>query len=376
MHGKWKSLLAFGMAALIGCMIPAGTMLAAEDGEQISSVSDNTITGGGDVIPDENLNPDGVEDGKADTVVNPEEVRTDADAEKDEETNTVPAAGTVQEADAPVVFAAAGAAPTAAGVEEPQSGSVPIIEIQWQGQDQTCQLSDKIAYEYVNNKDQSLSCSAMQGTEPAAFWYYLDNVSDLDAAAKTPDVIQAMNPETTWTKAENSPVSVPLSSDCAYVLYVMTEGDSGYGYARSGGIVVDTEKPEIIGVEDGETYAEGTEFTVQDANLESITINGQAVELAADGKYKVTANGTSCVIYAKDKAGNDVSCSIVVDVQEPGKEPGADNTISEGGRYALTVGTAYQLAEGTWSIFGDKSVYAGGGSFYVKTDGNYIFIKH
>lgn len=344
MHGKWKSLLALGMAALIGCMIPAGTMLAAEDdgetGVETASVSGNTVTGDGDGISDENLTPD----------------------------NTI---------GAPVVFAAAEPVPaSAAGGEAPQSDSVPIITITWKGQNQNCHLGNEIEYTYVNNKDQSLGCSAAQGTEPAAFWYYLDKVADMTAAAKKPDEILAMNPESTWTKSENSPATVVLSDDGAYVLYVMTEGDSGYGYARSGGIVVDTENPKITGVEEGKTYAEGTEFTVQDTNLESVTINGQPVALAADGKYKVEANGSSCVIYAKDKAGNNVTCSITVTVQEPGQEPGADNTIPAGGRYALKADTAYQLAEGTWSIFGDKSVYAGGGSFYVKTDGDYVFIKH
>ncbi|MDE5716143.1 MAG: hypothetical protein K2I53_00745, partial [Lachnospiraceae bacterium] len=109
----------------------------------------------------------------------------------------------------------------------------------------------------------------------------------------------------------------------------------------------------------------------EDANLESVLVNEQQVS-PEDGKYKVAANGTSCVIRAKDKAGNETICSISV---SGNGTPEESNVISASGEYTLKAGVKYHLAEGKWKVDGDKSVYPGGSDFYVTADGSYQFTK-
>ena len=97
----------------------------------------------------------------------------------------------------------------------------------------------------------------------------------------------------------------------------------------------------------------------------------------------MAANGTSCVIRAKDKAGNETVRSIIVsgtEMPEPSEpeEPGTPDdskVISESGEYTLKAGVTYHLAEGNWKVDGDKSVYRGGNDFYVAADGSYKFTK-
>ena len=52
-----------------------------------------------------------------------------------------------------------------------------------------------------------------------------------------------------------------------------------------------------------------------------------------------------------------------------------DGVIAEVGEYYLETGKAYTLGDGTWTVNGDTTKYAGGITFYVTTTGNYTFSR-
>lgn len=383
MRRKWKSLSVLGMAALIGCLVPAGTMMAAEKGVEnawengAGSVSDNTVQGDNGDTPDDRLNTDnevkddsGVsadDDVKTDDEAD-EEASADVKVDADGEVNADDAVNADVDADGQL-----GIMPLAERSLTTNSGAAavgtdaPVIDIKWQGQNRTNSLGGKIEYEYVNNHNQSMNFSATQGGQAVSLFFYQDKVTDTTAEAKGQEQMATLS----WQTADNS--SVTFINDGNYVVYVKAEGADGQvAYARSGGIVVDTEAPKITGVQEGNFYPEGTTFQVKDANLESVTVNEIPVTPSADGKYQVTANGTSCVIKAKDKAGNNVTCSISVSGRDPAQD---GNKISKSGIYALKEGVSYRLAEGRWSIVDDSSVYVGNNDFYINKAGDYTFIK-
>ena len=65
---------------------------------------------------------------------------------------------------------------------------------------------------------------------------------------------------------------------------------------------------------DGGTYCLTAEITVTDPNLESVTLNGQPVELV-DGKLTVSAAEGVQTLTATDRFGNTVTVTFTVNAQ-------------------------------------------------------------
>lgn len=388
MYKKWKSVAALGMAVLIGCMMPVDTMIVAaeenpEAGQEIEVDADSDYDTDSEdraIVDSENA---GDEEYVADGIADDENVCDEVDADEDENTGDEMKADD-ENADDEIsadedeyvddevntdnddIAVMAETEESEAGdtenTENPASNASPVIEIKWQGESYICSLGGKIDFKYVNiNKvDQAFECSASQAVSLS---YCLEQVYPNDVA-KDEGWMNFM----TWQDEQPS-----FGGDAHYVLYVKAVGEDGQTtYARSGGIVVDTHNPVVTGVEDGKSYPEGTLFKVEDnIGLESVTVNGIPVTLAPDGSYQGSVSGTSCVIWAKDKAGNEMTCSVTVS----GGDLAENGIISESGVYSLKAGTPYQLAEGKWQVSGDKSVYSGGSTFYVSEDGDYTFTK-
>lgn len=413
---NWKRIAALGLTVILGCMAPMSTMLAAEDGteteavapsdseadredvdisqggntsEEESAPDDESVPGEENTSDDENAseeestpddeNAPGEENAPDDENV-PEEDTTDDDGMTGDDGEETPGAEEEGEAGAiqgAGILSASEAEPAAEteAAGDPESVKTPEIVITRDGKNSTCSLGGKITFEYVNNWGQQIDVSAGQSDQNVSVFWFKDNVTDMEAEAKTEEQMDSLN----WKKKESASETVPLAQDGNYVIYVKVEIGSQKYYARSGGIVVDTKSPVIKGVEAGKAYQEGTLFQVEDANLDYVLVNEQPVTLE-NGNYKVIANGTSCVIRAKDKAGNEETCSITVfgtEAPEPSEPetPEDSNVISKSGEYALKAGVKYHLAEGKWKLDGDKSVYPGGRDFYVTADGSYKFTK-
>lgn len=385
---NWKKVSALGLAVLIGCMLPMGTMLAAEENagtvqeNEAKSDSDSDALQDDKTISEEEKKDDEnhTDKGKTDShendidKENTDSHENDAEEEKTDE-NDADDEGDIldevkenrDEADNANTTPPIRQKAPAKAAKSPESIELIKIEITSEGKSLTSDLGGEITYEHVNHTGRSFNVSATQGDQSISYDVYLEKNSGKESLGKE------QLASYTWIEDVSSTGVFPLSEDGSYVLYVKAGEGENVTYKRSGGIVVDTKAPVISGVEDGKTYQEGTEFQVEDANLESVIVNDQPVASAENGKYQVTAkdNSTSCVIKAKDKAGNETNCSITVS----GKSLEGD-TISGSGTYSLKANTPYKLDGGNWSVQGSKTVYRGGSTFYVKTDGDYTFWKH
>lgn len=361
MYRNWKRTAALSLAVLLGCTVPMSTMLAAESDAETGegSVSEN------DVFYEEEstLDDENVSDGE--NASDNENISDGENASDHENADGIQNAG-ILTASAPAMEQDA----QADGSEASESVSAPEIVITRGGTNRSCPLGGEITFEYVNYQGMLFEVSVGQSDSQVLLFYYLDKVKDMKADAKKEEQMGSLY----WNEIQSPSMSIESLNDGCYVVYVKAtvqgEKEQSY-YARSNGIVVDTVKPVIKGVEEGKSYPEGTLFQVEDANLESVLVNGQPVS-PEDGKYKVAANGTSCVIKAKDKAGNETTCSISV---AGNGTPEESNVISKSGEYTLKTGVKYHLAEGKWKVDGDKSVYPGGSDFYVTADGIYQFTK-
>lgn len=77
-------------------------------------------------------------------------------------------------------------------------------------------------------------------------------------------------------------------------------------------MAVDDSVPAIGGIRDGGTYCPDQLFTVSDANMETVTVNGE-VQTAVDGEYALAAGANGqCTIVVTDKAGNSTTYTVTV----------------------------------------------------------------
>lgn len=109
---------------------------------------------------------------------------------------------------------------------------------------------------------------------------------------------------------------------------------------KVGSKLIDEAAPAVEGVTDGGTYCLTAEITVTDPNLESVTLNGQPVELV-DGKLTVSAAEGVQTLTATDRFGNTVTVAFTVNAQHTegeGKITTPATTEREGVKtYACTV---------------------------------------
>ena len=105
---------------------------------------------------------------------------------------------------------------------------------------------------------------------------------------------------TDWTESRD--FDIEAKDMDKFIIYVRIEDNAGnITYIGSDGAIFDTSAPEIVGVENGRTYYVTKKVAIDDENLESVTLNGKAVE-----KVFILAGDTDAVyvIRAEDKAGN------------------------------------------------------------------------
>lgn len=97
-----------------------------------------------------------------------------------------------------------------------------------------------------------------------------------------------------------------------YVIYVKLIDNSGnVSYINSDGVVLDNILPAISGIENGKTYCGAVEVTVDEAYVDTVTINGETVTLA-DEKFTVAPADGEQTIVVTDKAGNSTEMTITV----------------------------------------------------------------
>ena len=146
-----------------------------------------------------------------------------------------------------------------------------------------------------------------------------------------------------------------LDKDGRYIIYARLSDASGnVRYISSDGIVVDHTAPVISGITDGKIYCEAQIVSVEEANLDNITVNGNPVTLT-DGKCTLNPADGEQNVFVTDKAGNTASVTVTVN---DGHTPLADDndcTTPVLCRYCNAVITAAKQHDFTGALQSDET---------------------
>lgn len=196
------------------------------------------------------------------------------------------------------------------------TGTITMGEKSWS------ELASSPAFsEFVKNAELTISATDASGIKEISYL--------LSDAALTSEQLAE---KTDWTVGKN----VTVSTDSKFILYAkITDNADNVSYISSVGITVDTTAPVISGIENGSVYYDtAPSFTVTDANLDKVFVNGDETS-PANGAYSITPASakTQYSVKAIDKAGNsaEYTVSILTDTVS------ANNTIA-----GITQGATYR----------------------------------
>ena len=98
-----------------------------------------------------------------------------------------------------------------------------------------------------------------------------------------------------------------------YIVYAMlVDASLNITYLRSDRITLDNVQPVIGGIEDGKTYCEAQTVTIDEKYVDTVTVNGTAVELDENNSFILPAADGEQKIVAADKAGNISEMTVTV----------------------------------------------------------------
>ena len=112
-------------------------------------------------------------------------------------------------------------------------------------------------------------------------------------------------------RAYEEPFSIDPNGE--YIVYVMLVDENiNITYLRSDRITLDNIQPVISGIENGKTYCEAQTVTVDEKYVDTVTVNGTAVTLDADGGFVLPPTNGEQKIIVTDKAGNNAEMTVTV----------------------------------------------------------------
>ena len=116
-----------------------------------------------------------------------------------------------------------------------------------------------------------------------------------------------------------------------YIVYAMlVDASLNITYLRSDRVTLDNIRPVISGIEDGKTYCEAQTVTVAEKYVDTVTVNGTAVELDENNSFILPAADGEQKIVAADKAGNIAEMTVTVnDGHTGGKATCAKRAVCE-----------------------------------------------
>ncbi len=136
---------------------------------------------------------------------------------------------------------------------------------------------------------------------------------------------------------------------------------------------IDKEAPTISQSDNSKVYSDELSVEISDDHLHTFVIDGESFTVT---KSSTTAkldpmNGVKTFnLKAEDEAGNTSSAAITVMATWL-----KDKIIPAGKLLPLDSTESYKLGSGKWTVSGDSTVYNGGGSVYVNSDGDYTFTQ-
>ena len=111
-----------------------------------------------------------------------------------------------------------------------------------------------------------------------------------------------------------------------YIIYVMLVDENiNITYLRSDRLTLDNIQPVISGIENGKTYCEAQTVTVDEKYVDTVTVNGTAVTLDADGGFVLPPTNGEQKIVVTDKAGNNAEMTVTVNNGHTFGEWASDN---------------------------------------------------
>ena len=112
-------------------------------------------------------------------------------------------------------------------------------------------------------------------------------------------------------RAYEEPFSIDPNGE--YIVYVMLVDENiNITYLRSDRITLDNIQPVISGIENGKTYCEAQTVTVDEKYVDTVTVNGTAVTLDADGGFVLPPTNGEQKIVVTDKSGNNAEMTVTV----------------------------------------------------------------
>lgn len=137
------------------------------------------------------------------------------------------------------------------------------------------------------------------GSGVASIGYTLsDTVLDEDAVRAITD----------WTEYKEP---FNIEPDTKAVVYVRITDNAGNTlYIGSNGLVIENTAPVIGGIEDGKAYCSAVTVEITVENLDTVTVNGEVVQLA-NGKLTLNPIGEQTIVVT-DKAGNSATMTVTV----------------------------------------------------------------
>ena len=104
-----------------------------------------------------------------------------------------------------------------------------------------------------------------------------------------------------------------ISPSGRYVIYArLTDYAGNITYLSSDGIVLDDTAPELDGIADGGIYCGAKTVAVKEANLASVTVNGEAVTLDENNAFVLSPAQGAKTVTATDAAGNSVTVTVTI----------------------------------------------------------------
>ena len=98
-----------------------------------------------------------------------------------------------------------------------------------------------------------------------------------------------------------------------YIVYVMLVDENiNITYLRSDRLTLDNIHPVIGGIENGKTYCEAQTVTVDEKYVDTVTVNGKAATLDANGGFVLPPTNGEQKIVVTDKAGNTAEMTVTV----------------------------------------------------------------
>lgn len=98
-----------------------------------------------------------------------------------------------------------------------------------------------------------------------------------------------------------------------YIVYAMLVDESlNITYLRSDRITLDNIRPVIGGIENGKTYCESQTVTIDEKYIDTVTVNGTAVELDENNSFILPAADGEQKIIVTDKAGNTAEMTVTI----------------------------------------------------------------